>query len=98
MCATHQLDFQDCLLGVRNPLAHGLQSRCSLIIELILSSSESVHASAGSFFSAAFENTCIAVVGASGGVFGVVGLFIADMIMNFVTIHRQAAFRVQSRY
>lgn len=43
---------------------------------------------AGSLFSAAFEDPCIAVVGASGGVFGVVGLFIADMIMNFKHIRR----------
>lgn len=45
-------------------------------------------AAAGNLFSAAFESTCIAVVGASGGVFGVMGLFIADMIMNFKTITR----------
>lgn len=52
---------------------------------------ESLHVSpvcAGNFFSAAFENTCLALVGASGGVFGMVGLFIADMIVNFGTIKR----------
>ena len=43
---------------------------------------------AGNLFSAAFESFCNTVVGASGGVFGVVGLFIADMIMNFRTISR----------
>ncbi|CAL8468309.1 g7849 [Coccomyxa elongata] len=42
----------------------------------------------GNFFSAAFEDTCLALVGASGGVFGMVGLFIADMIVNFSTIKR----------
>ena len=44
---------------------------------------------AGNFFSAAFEDTCLALVGASGGVFGMVGLFIADMVVNFASIRRQ---------
>lgn len=48
-------------------------------------------AAAGNFFSAAFEDTCLALVGASGGVFGMVGLFIADMVVNFSTIKRCAA-------
>ena len=43
---------------------------------------------AGNFFSAAFEDTCLALVGASGGVFGMVGLFIADMVVNFASIRR----------
>ena len=46
----------------------------------------------GNFFSAAFEDTCLALVGASGGVFGMVGLFIADMIVNFSYIKRQVCF------
>eukprot|EP01023_Acetabularia_acetabulum_P006713 TRINITY_DN12822_c0_g1_i1.p2 TRINITY_DN12822_c0_g1~~TRINITY_DN12822_c0_g1_i1.p2 ORF type:complete len:209 (-),score=9.52 TRINITY_DN12822_c0_g1_i1:239-826(-) len=40
------------------------------------------------FLSAALEDRCTQVVGASGGVFGFVGLFIADMIINFETITR----------
>ena len=43
---------------------------------------------AGNFFSAAFEDTCLALVGASGGVFGMVGLFITDMVVNFASIRR----------
>lgn len=43
---------------------------------------------AGNFFSAVFENSCIAVVGSSGGVFGMFGLFIADIVMNFESIRR----------
>ncbi|CAD7700977.1 unnamed protein product [Ostreobium quekettii] len=42
----------------------------------------------GAFFSAAFEDPCVAVVGASGGVFGFIGLFVADMVLNFSTIRR----------
>ena len=49
-----------------------------------------MRARAGNFFSAAFEDTCLALVGASGGVFGMVGLFIADMIVNFPSIKRHA--------
>lgn len=44
---------------------------------------------AGSFFGAAFENGCKTVQGASGGVFGMMGLFIADLILNFETVKRQ---------
>lgn len=53
-------------------------------------STQACCAYAGNFFSAAFEDTCLALVGASGGVFGMVGLFIADMIVNFSYIKRQA--------
>ena len=60
----------------------GEQNLGSLILDL--------RACAGNFFSAAFEDTCIALVGASGGVFGMVGLFIADMIVNFSYIKRRA--------
>ncbi|GMH43202.1 hypothetical protein BSKO_11124 [Bryopsis sp. KO-2023] len=42
----------------------------------------------GALFSAVLENPCTAVVGASGGVFGLMGLFIADMVLNFRTIKR----------
>ena len=44
--------------------------------------------SAGNFFSAAFENNCLAVAGASGGIFGMIGLYVADMILNFESIKR----------
>ena len=47
-----------------------------------------VNVTAGNFFSAAFENRCTAVVGASGGIFGLLGLFIADMVLNFETLTR----------
>lgn len=43
---------------------------------------------AGNFFSAAFEDHCKAVAGASGGIFGLLGLFIADMVLNFETLTR----------
>lgn len=43
---------------------------------------------AGNFFSAAFEDHCEAVAGASGGIFGLLGLFIADMVLNFETLTR----------
>ncbi|DBB06814.1 hypothetical protein WJX82_002835 [Trebouxia sp. C0006] len=42
----------------------------------------------GNFFSAAFEDRCAAVAGASGGIFGLLGLFIADMVLNFETLTR----------
>lgn len=47
-----------------------------------------VSAAAGNFFSAAFEDRCAAVAGASGGIFGLLGLFIADMVLNFETLTR----------
>lgn len=40
----------------------------------------------GAFFSALFEDGCKIVVGVSGGVFGMFGLFIADMMLNFESI------------
>lgn len=43
---------------------------------------------AGNFFSAAFEGACATVQGASGGVFGMMGLFIADLVLNFETVKR----------
>lgn len=48
----------------------------------------------GNFFSAAFENSCLAVAGASGGIFGMIGLYIADMILNFESIKRCVGDRV----
>ncbi|KAK9803187.1 hypothetical protein WJX72_011823 [[Myrmecia] bisecta] len=42
----------------------------------------------GNLFSAVFENNCVAVAGASGGVFGMLGLFIGDMILNFESLKR----------
>ncbi|KAK9845911.1 hypothetical protein WJX81_005785 [Elliptochloris bilobata] len=47
-----------------------------------------VSALGGNFFSAAFENNCLAVAGASGGIFGMIGLYVADMILNFESIKR----------
>ena len=46
---------------------------------------------AGNFFSAAFESGCATVQGASGGVFGMIGLFIADLVLNFETVRRSAS-------
>ncbi|CAD7698391.1 unnamed protein product [Ostreobium quekettii] len=37
----------------------------------------------GNLLSAAFENVCAVVVGASGCCFGLLGLFVADMVLNF---------------
>ena len=45
-----------------------------------------VSALGGSFFSTIFENGCKIIVGASGGVFGMFGLFMADMMINFESI------------
>jgi membrane associated rhomboid family serine protease len=42
----------------------------------------------GQLVSAAAEDPCGQFVGSSGGVFGMMGLFIADMIVNFHTISR----------
>lgn len=47
-----------------------------------------IDGAAGNFFSAAFEDRCAAVAGASGGIFGLLGLFIADMVLNFETLTR----------
>ncbi len=65
-------------LHLNLPTSHKCQELCT----------KRVMPPAGNFFSAAFEDTCLALVGASGGVFGMVGLFIADMIVNFSTIKR----------
>lgn len=42
----------------------------------------------GQLISAVWEDPCRVIVGASGGVFGIMGLFVADMIVNFRTIKR----------
>jgi membrane associated rhomboid family serine protease len=42
----------------------------------------------GQMLSATTEDPCSHVVGASGGVFGMIGLFVADMVVNFQTIKR----------
>ena len=41
---------------------------------------------AGNFSSAVFENPCELVVGASGCIFGLIGLYIADIILNFESL------------
>lgn len=40
----------------------------------------------GNFLSACVEDPCVLVVGSSGAVFGFMGFFIADSIMNFETL------------
>lgn len=40
----------------------------------------------GNFCSAAFEDPCVLVVGASGSVFGFIGLYVADLVLNFESI------------
>ncbi|GMH32318.1 hypothetical protein BSKO_00152 [Bryopsis sp. KO-2023] len=40
----------------------------------------------GNFLSAAFEDPCLIVVGASGCCFGLMGLFVADMVLNIETV------------
>ena len=42
----------------------------------------------GELVSFMWETSCQVIVGASGGVFGIMGLFIADMFINFKTIMR----------
>ncbi|KAL3159188.1 hypothetical protein ABBQ32_011171 [Trebouxia sp. C0010 RCD-2024] len=42
-----------------------------------------ISALGSAFFSAAFENSCTLVVGCSGAVFGFMGLYVADMALNF---------------
>ena len=77
------------------------QQRCLLFVVLLLplcscSTTDSQYkvknaatsCAAGNFFSAAFEDRCAAVAGASGGIFGLLGLFIADMVLNFETLTR----------
>ncbi len=68
---------------------------CSYSNEIAASQNSSLGAqlyvigvAAGNFFSAAFEDRCAAVAGASGGIFGLLGLFIADMVLNFETLTR----------
>lgn len=45
-------------------------------------------AAGGNLFSAAWESPCIAVVGASGGIFGLAGAYLADMALNWETLRR----------
>jgi len=45
---------------------------------------------AGNFCSAAFEESCVIVVGSSGSVFGFIGFYIADILLNFETLPRPA--------
>jgi membrane associated rhomboid family serine protease len=40
----------------------------------------------GNFVSASIENVCTTLVGASGAIFGFMGLFIADLVVNFESI------------
>ena len=46
---------------------------------------------AGAFFAAVTQSACKPTAGASGGIFGMMGLFIADMIMNHHTLTRHAS-------
>jgi len=48
----------------------------------------SLSCAGGQILSASLEDLCKVVVGGSGGVFGLVGLFVADMVVNFQTIKR----------
>ena len=59
--------------------------------QLLCSHLRHSHTAVGNFFSAAFEDRCAAVAGASGGIFGLLGLFIADMVLNFETLTRYSA-------
>ena len=43
---------------------------------------------AGALFAGVTQSPCKPTVGASGGVFGLMGLFVADMIMNYHTLTR----------
>ena len=40
----------------------------------------------GTFLSMAFEDPCTLYVGASGAVFGFLGLYITDILLNFETM------------
>ena len=42
----------------------------------------------GELVSSMWETSCQVIVGASGGVFCIMGLFVADMFINFKTIRR----------
>lgn len=43
---------------------------------------------AGNFLSATFEDQCLLVVGASGAVFGFMGFYVADYVINFESVKR----------
>lgn len=42
----------------------------------------------GTFLSMAFEDGCAVYVGASGAVFGFLGLYLADIVLNFESLYR----------
>eukprot|EP00775_Hariotina_reticulata_P007166 gene7166-7380_t len=42
----------------------------------------------GTFLSMAFEDACMVYVGASGAVFGFLGLYLADIVLNWESIYR----------
>ncbi len=42
----------------------------------------------GTFMSMAFEDPCFVYVGASGAVFGFIGLYLTDIILNFESMYK----------
>ncbi|KAL0024121.1 hypothetical protein WJX79_010211 [Trebouxia sp. C0005] len=66
-------------LALALPLEHAYGTPRILAVWLI-------SALGSAFFSAAFEDSCTLVVGCSGAVFGFMGLYVADMVLNFKSL------------